>query len=301
MSDAAAKQQRVTGPGATTRSAAPRRAPELPQRSACVTRVATGWAVGLAAIGLGAAGLRAADLHVAGLPPRRLATVAAVAGCAWWSARVARLRRSVRRNARYWNERSQHPGELCYVALGDSAAQGIGASRPERGYVGLIAARIEDATGRSVRVVNLSRAGARIRDVRNRQIARLAAMPRADIVTVGIGGNDVRDRTVSWDADVRAVLDALPAGAIVADVPDLGGGPSLRHARQAARVVRSAVVARPLRLVDLEAATRDGMGWTAYAADGFHPGNRGHRIWADAFWPAVADALEDLTQMLPSR
>jgi lysophospholipase L1-like esterase len=258
-------------------------------------RIAAGWAVGLGAVGLGTVGLKAAGgLRMAGVAPGRFATVAGTAGTSWWAVRLARLRRSVDRHYRYWNIRSQQPGELCYVALGDSATQGIGASRPERGYVGLVASRIEAVTGRSVRVVNLSRSGARIDDLRDRQLPRLAAMPVAPhIVTVGIGGNDVRDRTASWDADVRTVLDALPAGAIVADVPDFGGGPSLRHGRQAARVVRTAVAVRPLRLVDLEAATRDGMGRASYAADGFHPGNRGHRIWADAFWPAVVDALED--------
>ena len=53
-------------------------------------------------------------------------------------------------------------GVLRYVAIGDSAAQGIGASRPDRSYVGVLADDIHAATGRSVRVINLSISGATV-------------------------------------------------------------------------------------------------------------------------------------------
>src|SRR5438045_3830925 len=56
----------------------------------------------------------------------------------------------------YWNNRAQKEGDFIYVALGDSAAQGVGASKPANGYVGLIATHIQESTGRTVRVINLS-------------------------------------------------------------------------------------------------------------------------------------------------
>lgn len=82
-----------------------------------------------------------------------------------WLVRLWRLRRSVGRYAAFWRNRQRAQeadgagdaqGGLLYVALGDSAAQGIGASRPDRGYVGLLAAALEQAGGRPVQLVNLS-------------------------------------------------------------------------------------------------------------------------------------------------
>ncbi|MDQ3151126.1 MAG: SGNH/GDSL hydrolase family protein, partial [Actinomycetota bacterium] len=81
-----------------------------------------------------------------------LAVVLAVVGGAvtvqlvrWWP-----VYRNVAPYRRYWLRRAEEPGELRYVALGDSLTQGIGASRPERGYVGLIADALAQRTGRTV-------------------------------------------------------------------------------------------------------------------------------------------------------
>ena len=54
---------------------------------------------------------------------------------------LVQLRANLANYARYWQERPT-TGEFVYVALGDSAAQAIGASRAERGYVGLLASHI---------------------------------------------------------------------------------------------------------------------------------------------------------------
>src|SRR5918995_2824211 len=59
-------------------------------------------------------------------------------------------------HSKWWRDHAAADGELLYVAVGDSAAQGIGASRPDRSYVGVLADDLRAATGRSVRVVNLS-------------------------------------------------------------------------------------------------------------------------------------------------
>ena len=44
-------------------------------------------------------------------------------------ARAAVVWLRVRPTARYWQRRADAPGDLIYVAMGDSTAQGIGASR----------------------------------------------------------------------------------------------------------------------------------------------------------------------------
>jgi len=87
-----------------------------------------------------------------------LALVLALLGV--WGVRLWQLRHQVDRDRDYWAAPKGEPGGILYVALGDSVAQGIGASGPERGYVGLLAERLRIATGRPVLVVNLSRSGA---------------------------------------------------------------------------------------------------------------------------------------------
>ncbi len=87
------------------------------------------------------------------------------------------------------------PGPRRLLALAVVAAQGIGASRPSNGFVGVLGRQLAAATGQPVQVVNLSRSGARIRDVLDTQLPALAALDRTpDLVTVAIGGNDVRAR-----------------------------------------------------------------------------------------------------------
>ncbi len=91
-----------------------------------------------------------------------------------------------------WRRRAARPGELLYVAIGDSAAQGIGA-RIDSGYVGLLMARLARLSGRTVRTVDLSRYGARVESVLAEQLPQLAELD-ADLVTVAVGVNDVRVR-----------------------------------------------------------------------------------------------------------
>ena len=221
------------------------------------------------------------------------AGAALVGAAVLWGVRLRRLVRSVSSAAEHWSQPQGAPGGLLYVALGDSAAQGIGASSTDSGYVSVLAQRLGDTSGRPVQVVNLSRSGARVRDVLADQLPRLAALERVpDVVTVAVGGNDVRgyDRD-RFAADVDRLADALPPGTWVADVPYFGGGRKERDAQEAADVVRASAARRGLRPVALHDAQRR-QGWRAafsqFAADWFHPNDPGHRVWADAFWAQIA-------------
>ena len=227
--------------------------------------------------------------------PRAARAAVAPAGVlvAFWAGRLLRLRRSVGRHARYWSRPQGRSGGLLYAALGDSAAQGIGASSPDRGYVGLLARRLGDATGLPVEVVNLSRSGARMADVLDVQLTALSALGRApDVVTVAIGGNDVVGYDpVLFGEQADRLADALPEGAYVGDAPYFMHGRWERDARHAADLLAAAAVRHGLRPVALHDA-QQARGWRAmatdFAADWFHPNDRGHRVWADAFWDRIA-------------
>jgi len=211
-----------------------------------------------------------------------------------WAVAVVRLHRSVAARADYWAEPLGGTGGLLYVALGDSVAQGVGASSPQNGYVSLLAERLRDDTGRPVQVINLSRSGARIRDVLDTQLPALDALGRSpDVVTVAIGGNDVRAYdSATFAAEAERLAAALPAGAYVADAPYFMHGRWERDADQAAALLRASAVEQGLRPVPLHDELR-AQGWqamlTQFAADWFHPNDRGHRVWADAFWREMTD------------
>jgi acyl-CoA thioesterase I len=163
-----------------------------------------------------------------------------------------------------------------WVVLGDSAAQGVGASSHLSGYVGIVLSRL----GPEWRVLNLSRSGARTREVVDVQ---LPLAPPCDLLTAVVGGNDaLHTKRDQWELDARDLCAALPAGAVVSTV---ARGVFERKTRQVNAVIRSEAAAHGLRVADLWAHT--GPPYKGLYADGFHPNDAGYLQWADALWEAV--------------
>ena len=207
-----------------------------------------------------------------------------------WVGKLVGVKRSVDDAREYWSVPRGEEGGLLYVALGDSAAQGVGASRPDRSYVGLLADRLRAETGRPVQVVNLSSSGAHLDDVLREQLPRLRELS-PDLVTVGIGGNDIRDLDRErFAAEIATLTAALPEGAVIADAPYFMHGRWERDALEAARLVQASAAEHGLTVARLHDAQQD-EGWqamfTQFSADWFHPNDRGYRVWAQAFWEAI--------------
>jgi lysophospholipase L1-like esterase len=211
-----------------------------------------------------------------------------------------RLNDSIPVNSDWWREQRAREGDLLYVALGDSAAQGIGASRPGRSYVGQLATRLRETTGRTVRVVNLAVSGATVGLALRDQLPRLRALD-PDILTVSVGANDVADwDPARFEREYRELLAALPDHAIVADLPSFYVLPGRRAVAEGNRIIERLAAERGLRVVDLHRRTHRQGGWgmtTQFAGDLFHPNDRGYRVWADAFWPAVAERVTALERL----
>ena len=193
-------------------------------------------------------------------------------------------------HSQWWRDHAKTEGELLYVALGDSAAQGIGASVPHNSYVGLIAEHVREVTGRTVRVVNLSVSGATAATAAAEQLPRFFTFT-PDLVTVSIGANDIGtfDPT-AFEADIRSVLAALPPDAIIADVPCFYLPHNERKVAVANRILREAAAERDLTVVPLhDTMKRQGLRGmlTQFANDLFHPNDHGYRVWASAFLPIV--------------
>lgn len=186
------------------------------------------------------------------------------------------------------NETAREGAGPLWAVLGDSTAQGIGASRYDRGYVGGVLAWLIERSGQPWRVVNLSRSGARAADVLAEQLPAMESLsPPPALVTLSVGANDMLRRTplARLEARLGAILDRLPPGAVVATLPQ-GLGRS-RPVEVNEHLVREAA-RRSLVVADLWGHT--GPPWTGkFAPDGFHPNDSGYERWAAALIDALAD------------
>lgn len=199
-------------------------------------------------------------------------------------------------NSKWWRDHAKVRGELTYVAIGDSAAQGIGASRPDKSYVGVLAADIRRITGRTVRVVNLSVSGATVELAVRDQLPQFARLT-PDVVTVAIGANDIAAfDEVDFRRGIREVFDAVPSHAIVADLPCFHLPRNERKVAIANSIVRAEAATRGLTVVPLHETTRrQGLVGilTQFAIDMFHPNDHGYRVWAEAFRPSITASLRE--------
>ena len=202
--------------------------------------------------------------------------------------------------AAYWRRRNgwalAGSGPL-WVALGDSAAQGLGARHPEDGYVGQGRVHLVHRTGHPWRVLNLSRSGATIPDVLAEQLPLLADLPASPaLVTCGVGTNDLlRSSLPRVRAAFRALIDALPGNAVMLDIPLPRGRWGLgRLAVPYVARANSAIhaAARARRLPVAYVSDHFTPPWTGkFGADDFHPSGEGYRDWCRAVLQAVPGLL----------
>jgi lysophospholipase L1-like esterase len=185
------------------------------------------------------------------------------------------------------NERARRADGPLWVALGDSTAQGIGASMPDCGYVGQLLSRLRERDGRPWRVVNLSVTGARLADLVRDQLPRLDMFLDVDeleLVTCAAGANDIiRFRFPQAREALQVLVRGLPAGAIAATCPQ---GLLPHRTLELNRIIRAEAPAAGLRVADVWART--GPPWAGkYAGDDFHPNDTGYADWCAAFAEAI--------------
>lgn len=194
------------------------------------------------------------------------------------------------------NELARSSDGPLWVVLGDSTAQAIGVARGiEHGYVGRVRRLLELRDGSPWRVLNLSRSGAVLADVLADQLPLAPA--GADLVTCVVGGNDLR-RTPPDQlyADVRAVVTALPDGALMATMPR---GLKEAKAVQVNALLRELAGDRTLTLADLWSWT--GPPWRGKYADGLHPNEAGLTGWVRALSDAIGLPAEVDPPTAPTR
>lgn len=199
------------------------------------------------------------------------------------------LAQSVGSYKKFWENKAKESGEITYLALGDSAAQSIGASSPMKGYVGLIAKRLEQKTGKTVRIVNVSKTGATIEDCLKEQIPKIKDI-KADYVTIEIGANDVRGNDAEkFQKNVDKLLPLLPEGTYMTNMPLFNSRPSsTQPAKDYTKIIEEKLSKQSrIKLVDLQTVTMNRQSIFGFAPDLFHPNNLSYKNWADAFWQEI--------------
>jgi acyl-CoA thioesterase I len=171
-----------------------------------------------------------------------------------------------------------------WIALGDSTAQGVGASTRSQGYVLEVLRRLRAKRDPMWRVVNLSVTGSRAADVVAHQLPAMKSLPAPALVTCAVGANDLLRRSQAELEDgLRRLAAHLPGGSLLANLPQ---GLSRRRSEAANALVEKLVESHGLVLVDLSRHTAPP--WKGkFAADHFHPNDTGYRDWVDAFCEAL--------------
>ncbi|HYH05550.1 MAG TPA: SGNH/GDSL hydrolase family protein [Thermoanaerobaculia bacterium] len=194
---------------------------------------------------------------------------------------------------------------LTYVVLGDSTAAGVGGTY-ELGIA--IATERSLAARHTVTMTNLAVSGARMSHVRRRQLP-VAASLRPDLVLLSAGANDVTHLTPlpRMRADLRAIVQALTAAnpnvrIVVTGAPDMGSPPRIpRILRgiaawrtvQANRMFRAEAASQGLIFAPIADVTGPLFRHdpSLFAADRFHPNDRGYATWIPVLNEALATAL----------
>lgn len=216
-------------------------------------------------------------------------------GCAWGGRDRGRML-PPDRNAR-----------LRYVAMGDSTVEGVGATSPEAGFVGLIYARLRTVYPRA-RLANLGVAGATSADVVRDQLERAVRLG-PDLVTLSVGPNDVTSHVAveQYERNVGAIFAKLTSetrAVVVANfIPDLEVTPRFKFGANRGAVGRQTVLFNRaldrkgrkygVELVDLYAASREEVPQRPelVGADGYHPSDEGYGRWAELLWKGIESRM----------
>ncbi|MDX6282725.1 MAG: hypothetical protein QOH03_3796 [Kribbellaceae bacterium] len=213
-----------------------------------------------------------------------------------WCDGVAYVDVQARTYAEYWTRQNETAlvgdGPL-WVVLGDSTAQGLGATSPLHGYVGQAVNVLNESSSRPWRVLNLSRAGAQAAHVLHDQLPMLERLGiEPDLVTCGIGSNDILGTAPKLvHGNLRQLIQRLPSASVVMDLllPNRFWGIGSLCSPYVAginRTIHAAAAERNLPVAELSRHVRPP--WRGkLAPDLFHPNDLGYRPLTKALLAAI--------------
>ncbi len=201
-------------------------------------------------------------------------------------------------------------GAFTYVVLGDSTAAGQGGAY-EHGIA--VSTAVELARNRVVTMTNLAVSGARTRDVLEEQVPTAEHL-RPDLVLIAVGANDVIHLTCirSVRTNIMHIVERLLAAnpnivIVMTGSPDMGAPPRVPRilrpiasfrTKQVNRIFASVAQSTGTAFAPIAVATgplfrrnRD-----LFAADHFHPNERGYATWLPTLYRALDEAIAAQTR-----
>ena len=189
----------------------------------------------------------------------------------------------------YWTQNMLSDGQYIYVAMGDSTAVGVGASSPQKGYVGQLVDKIQNETGKTVKIVNLAQPGSHIADVIYKQIPKLKEY-KPDLVTVSVGANDINSSEDNQiiEGNFDKLIALLPVNTYIAEIPSFIDPRKDESIMEVNREMKTSAENAGMNIVPIYSATQKVKHDFSYLDfDLFHPNDKGYILWADAFWDAL--------------
>ncbi len=197
---------------------------------------------------------------------------------------VAQIGEQIAPYTKWWNTSNKQAlgsdGKLL-VVVGDSAALGIGASKPENGYSELVRQHLE-TNGEKWRVIVLAQSGAKAKNALREYLPTLEKL-EPDLVISCIGSNDV-----FWSLATRSLIEKMER--IVNALPQASVIGKLAGASPRAKIVNAKLkqFAKDRRLPICDPWRVKGVsGKDRVASDNFHPNDYGYELMASAFIEAI--------------
>ncbi|OGY22851.1 MAG: hypothetical protein A2Y57_02850 [Candidatus Woykebacteria bacterium RBG_13_40_7b] len=195
--------------------------------------------------------------------------------------------------------------EFKYVALGDSAAVGVGASIPDKGYVGLIFEKLKEKYPKAS-LNNLAVSGATTTDLINAQLNKAKTF-KPDLVTISVGANDITGQitdeifsqnieqalTTLDDENLKIVLTNIPDISLAAAVPVEIKSKVREKVKNFNKIIENSANKFEIPLVDLYSASlKEAQEAEKYlSSDLYHPNDSGYELWADEMWKVIDQFL----------
>ncbi|HVZ58688.1 MAG TPA: SGNH/GDSL hydrolase family protein [Patescibacteria group bacterium] len=198
-----------------------------------------------------------------------------------------------------------------YVALGDSTAEGMGASMHEKTYTSIIATSLKDRY-RQVDYQNFARSGAVLSDVIEHQLPKVLKI-NPSLITISIGANDIIRRTKleEFETNLQHLLRTLQqktdATVVISTIPDLSLTPAVpkllkTYSRYKAgklnTIIRNIGRMTGTVTVDMFEDSRAVLKSfpEAIASDGFHPSDFGYALWANTILVTLRNVLAPVAE-----
>lgn len=191
---------------------------------------------------------------------------------------------------RFWAKLAQG-AKVEAVVVGDSIARGDDATTPSRSFVSLWADDLHERFGCQVQVTNHSYGGYTIRDA-YRALKRIRSLADHDLVVVAVGVNDaaVALPVRTFDSTLGRIAKHVERKGL-----DFFAVTPLQPTNADTSPYAEAIRRSGLPIADVASVWRDGL-----LANGInHPGDEGHRLYADVLVAAMISAAQ-LRRRMPS-